>query len=538
MAKISKQSAEIYICAQINPILGDIESNTRLIIDTCEQFIPQSRVIVFPELAICGYPPEDLLFRPNFHQRIKTAVGKICDQQWDAYIILGCPTLNQNNCYNSALVIYRGEIIACYHKQQLPNHSVFDEKRYFLSGSAPCVINIDNIPTGILICEDLWHETTVVATHQAGAEQIISIHASPFITNKHQKRIEFFSKTIQKINIPLLYCNMIGGQDELVFDGGSFLMNHLGEITHQANFFEKDYLSINQGLCHTYQKLSSSPNPEEKQIYQALQLGLKDYVEKNHFPGVLIGLSGGIDSALTLAIAVDALGPDRVNVVMMPSRFTADISHTIAIEQINNMNVKYDNISIEPIFKSYLEQLSLYFSDLPADNTEQNLQARCRGNLLMALSNKFGKMVVTTSNKSEMAVGYSTLYGDMAGGFAILKDIPKTWVYRLALYRNRINQVIPPAVIDRPPSAELADNQQDDDTLPPYPILDDIIYRSIDLNESIDMIIACGHERTVVEHVVKLIYRNEYKRRQAPIGVRISEHAFGKDRRYPITSGF
>ena len=538
MAKISNQNTQIYTCVQINPRLGDIEANTRLIIEQCEALIDQSRIIIFPELALCGYPPEDLLFRPDFHRKIKISIDAICQKQWDTYLIIGAPILEQGNCYNSALVIYKGKVIACYHKQQLPNMFVFDEKRYFQPGSTPCIIEIDNTPTGLLICEDLWHDATVLATHQAGAKQIISIHASPFSVNKYQNKVARFSQLISQIKIPLLYCNMVGGQDELVFDGASFLMNDKGEITHQAPFFHEDTLSINQGLCYNYPAVRPSYLREEEQIYEALKLGLGDYIKKNHFPGVIIGLSGGIDSALTLAIAVDALGSEQVNVVMMPSRYTANISHTIALDQIKKTNVAHTSISIEPIFKAYLQQLHPYFSSQNPDNTEQNLQARCRGNLLMALSNKFGKMVLTTSNRSEMAVGYSTLYGDMAGGFALLKDVSKTWVYRLAHYRNQISPIIPKAVIDRPPSAELTNNQQDDDTLPPYPILDDIIYRSIDLNEDIDSIIKAGHQPDVVEHVVKLIYRNEYKRRQAPIGVRISQHAFGKDRRYPITSGF
>lgn len=532
--------------AQINPLVGDIEGNTDLIINEIQTITASQPMdlIAFPELCITGYPPEDLLLRPHLYHRCVQSVERIlaATQDLDTTIIIGYPEKTDDACYNKAACIRRGKIIATYTKMHLPNYSVFDEKRYFTAGKKNhCIFTIKDITFGLFICEDTWFKEPAQHAVDAGAQVLISINASPYDHCKHQKRLTMLKQRVTETNCPLLYVNCIGGQDELVFDGGSIVMNPDANIAAQANFYDTQHLTV---------ALQTKPNilvaeqalPEtlskEASIYQALVLGVRDYIEKNNFSGAIIGLSGGADSALMLAIAVDAIGAERVQGILMPSRFTADMSIDDAIEEANRLGVHHETISIEPMFEAFLTGLSPIFKDIPRDSTEENIQARIRGILLMALSNKFGSIVLTTGNKSEMSVGYATLYGDMAGGFAALKDIPKTLVYKLIEYRNTVNEVIPERVITRPPSAELSEDQKDQDTLPAYDILDAIIDLYVDQDQDPEYIIEQGFDRETVIRIAKMIQRNEYKRRQAPPGIRISERAYGKDRRYPITSKY
>lgn len=532
------------VMAQINLLVGDIEGNAEKVIQCSREAKEklQADLIVFPELTLTGYPPEDLLLRPALYKRVNTALEYVGRNVKDIDVILGYPAQTLDGVYNAASLLRNGEIITTHYKEHLPNYSVFDEKRYFTRGCTPTITTIKGVPVAITICEDLWHPQPMLQASKAGAQLAISINASPFEMNKPVIRQEMMAKRSKEGKIPLIYVNMIGGQDELIFDGGSMALNENGEVYAMAGYFIEKLFPIDLEILDHHLKIIPSkvlPMPtEEERVYKALVLGVHDYVEKNGFPGAILGLSGGIDSALTLAIAVDALGKERVEAVLMPSRFTSDLSINTAIQQAEKMGVKYRKISIEPIFESFLNILKPEFAGLPADTTEENLQARIRGTLLMALSNKMGKIVLATGNKSEMSVGYSTLYGDMVGGFCVLKDVPKTLVYRLAKYRNGISSVIPQEVIDRPPSAELAPNQEDQDTLPPYPILDEILDRYIQQDQSFQQIVAAGYDSNIVANVLKMINRNEYKRHQAPIGVKITSRAFGKDRRYPITSGF
>ena len=530
--------------AQLNLLVGDIKGNADRIIEASQRARDElsADAIIFPELTLTGYPPEDLLLRTGLYQRVLHQLERICQSVEGITVIVGYPRQTSCGNYNAAAVIQDGQIVTSYHKQHLPNFSVFDEKRYFIPGNEPCVVEIKGIPTGITLCEDLWHPGPVNDAREAGARLILNINASPYHISKGREREEIAAERVTEIGIPLLYANLVGGQDELVFDGESFVIDSDGAITQRAPAFVEGLypvdLDIKQGVVRPRQADCAAVLTEEQSVYNALVLGVRDYIEKNGFHGVIIGLSGGIDSALTLAVAVDAIGKERVEAVMMPSRYTADMSVEDAQLEAEALDVEYHVIPIEPVFNAFLNSLASEFANSEPDVTEENIQARCRGTLLMAISNKKRKMVLTTGNKSEMAVGYATLYGDMAGGFDVLKDVPKTLVFRLAEYRNTISPVIPPRVIDRPPSAELAPDQKDTDSLPDYPVLDRILELYVEEDKCRDEIIAEGFDAETVERVIWMVNRNEYKRRQAPPGIRITRRAFGRDRRYPITSGF
>lgn len=525
--------------AQINCTVGDLQGNSEKIIQaTAQAREAGASLLVTPELALSGYPPEDLLLRMDFSGACDRALLQLAEKIGDMTVIVGHPGIYLGERYNMASVLQQGRIVATYRKHILPNHSVFDEERYFTAGSEPLVITHEGVRFGILICADVWEPSPIALSARAGAQVLLALNASPFHINKQTARHEVLRERVREAGLPIVYTNMVGGQDELVFDGASFVLDNEGKLTQQLPAF-KEQLAIVELQDTTPQLAEIVPVDDcEASVYKALCLGLRDYVQKNGFPGVVLGLSGGIDSALTLAIAVDALGPDKVRAVMMPSQFTANISIDDARQMAEQLNVRFSIMAIQPLFESFRQALSEEFAGLPFDSTEENIQARIRGTLLMALSNKFGSIVVTTGNKSEMAVGYATLYGDMAGGFALLKDVPKTLVYRLSHYRNAISAAIPERIIVRPPSAELRPNQTDQDSLPPYDVLDAIMEAYVELDCSYSEIVAMGHNEQDVARVLRMIDRNEYKRRQAPIGVRITHRGFGKDRRYPITSKF
>ncbi len=530
--------------AQINTLVGDIESNTDKLIKTANTAIQEfnADLVVFTELTLCSYPPEDLLYRQGMYRRIEEAIEKIRQNIKKSTVVFGYPQKTEHGLCNMAAIIQDGDLIAEYAKQQLPNYGVFDEKRYFIPGSLPCVFSINGFTVGVSICEDAWHSKTMTNIADSGAELILNLNASPYHAGKVQVREQVISDRVLETKIPLVYVNQVGGQDELVFDGGSFVMNADCTIAYRCADFEEDlacleFKQTDYGLqTQAIEKINYLSDLES--VYKALVLGVKDYVHKNGFKGAVIGLSGGIDSALTLAIAVDALGAENVMAVSMPSKHTAEMSINDAKTQADLMAVEFELVEINSIFDSFLTNLKPLFKDKEEDTTEENIQARIRGVILMALSNKFGRIVLTTGNKSEVAVGYCTLYGDMVGGYSVLKDVPKMLVYRLAHFRNTQAQVIPQRVIDRPPSAELAPDQKDEDSLPPYDILDPIIELYVEQDKCFDDIVAKGYQPEVVTRIIKLINQNEYKRRQAAPGVRISERAFGRDRRYPITSGF
>jgi NAD+ synthase (glutamine-hydrolysing) len=531
------------ILAQLNLLVGDIQGNSAKILAAIAQARDELRgdVVVFPELAISSYPPEDLLTYPDFHRQVNDTLQDLVKQVSGIDVILGYPHLSAGGLYNAAALIRAGQIRAVYHKQHLPNYGVFDEKRYFALGHAPCIVHIKETPIAITICEDLWYADVALQAKQAGAQLIISLNASPFEIGKPKQREKILKQRVKECHLPIVYVHGVGGQDELLFDGGSTVINAEGEICAQAEFYQEQLLPVDIQL-QPHMQISkttiSPPLTTEASVYGALVLGVKDYINKNQLSGAIIGLSGGIDSALTLAIAVDALGAERVEAVMLPSRYTSAQSLEDAALQAKQLGVKYRTISIENLFNVSLETLTAEIENNLADITTENLQARCRGLLLMALSNQAGKLVLTTGNKSEMAMGYATLYGDMAGGFAVLKDVPKTLVYRLAAYRNSLQPVIPQRVIDRAPSAELAPNQVDTDRLPPYDILDQILTLYVEQDKTLAEIVALGFDHEVVKQVLTAVNKNEYKRRQAPPGVRITRRAFGRDRRYPMTSGF
>jgi NAD+ synthase (glutamine-hydrolysing) len=530
------------VMAQLNLTVGDIQGNLNLCIQAANKARDSFKadVIVFPELCLTGYPPEDLLLRKSFLDETTQALHEYKSSVDNIYSVISHPYQTSHGLLNSCSLIFNGTILGRYAKQHLPNYGVFDECRYFIPGNSPCVIPIHGIPVGIVICEDLWFPGPIQQAANQGARLILSPNASPFEVDKHEQRHLTLAKRAKATQLPIFYVNNVGGQDELIFDGGSMLVNHEGKMVQHAGFFNEALLAIDIEVTSTETKVESVPitlPSEEERIYEALVLGVRDYIEKNHFPGVIIGISGGIDSALTLAIAVDALGNDRVKGILLPSRYTADISNEDALALIKNLGVKHEIIPIEKTFSAFLDSLAPAFSGKKPDITEENLQSRCRGVIMMALSNKTGDLVLTTGNRSEMAVGYATLYGDMAGGLAVLKDIPKTLVYRLSLYRNQLSPVIPQRIIERPPTAELAPNQKDEDSLPPYSTLDKILELYLNQELAIDDIVAQGFEREVVAKVIKLIQRSEYKRRQSPIGIRINHKAFGRDWRYPVTSG-
>jgi NAD+ synthase (glutamine-hydrolysing) len=531
------------LVAQINLWVGDIEGNAQKVIEEAKRAYTehQADIIVFPEMTISGYPPEDLLMRLNFFTRCQNALNKIQEENIPITIILGYPEKINNLRFNKAAIIQNGHIVKTYSKQCLPNYTVFDELRYFSAGNTPCVFKIKNVNVGVLICEDLWFPEPTQQAVAAGAEIIVCLNASPFDRNKARAREKLISERARSAKTPIVYANLVGGQDELVFDGGSMATNQDGVHCQQAAYYKEDRMLVEFELSPHPILIPKTLPPrlsDEENIYKALTLGVADYIHKNKFPSAVLGLSGGIDSALTLAIACDAIGAEAVQAILMPSRYTATMSIEDAKLQAETQHVKYQIIDIEPIFNSYLETFTHIFSDSKADVTEQNIQARIRGNLLMAISNKTGAIVLTTGNKSELSVGYSTLYGDMAGGFCVLKDVPKTLVYQLAEYRNLLSPVIPKRVLERPPSAELASGQTDQDLLPPYPILDEIIYLYVEKDKDPAQIYSDRLKKETVDRVVAMINRNEYKRRQAPIGIRITDRAFGKDRRYPITSGY
>lgn len=533
------------IMGQINPVVGDIAGNVKKIIKAAKQARDEfdADLVVFPELTLTGYPPEDLLLRAGLIKRVNKGLRKLKNKIKGIAVLVGHPAGKvREDLYNAASLIADGECLATYFKQHLPNYSVFDEKRYFIEGKEPCVVDYKGIKFGITICEDIWFAEPIAQAADAGADIILNLNASPFRQGKWELREAEVKQRVNESGLPIVYVNQVGGQDELVFDGCSFALSAKGEKVVRATAWQQGLFPIkitrNSDQTLLLQGELATKETDLAMIYQALKSGLRDYIEKNHFSSVVIGLSGGIDSALTLALAVDAIGADRVKTVMMPSRYTAQMSLDDAQEMATILGVKHSVIAIDSLFEQFLDTLSEQFAGKTADTTEENIQARIRGVILMAISNKTGAMVLSTGNKSEMAVGYSTLYGDMAGGFAPLKDVYKTLVYRLAEYRNSLSEVIPTRIITRPPTAELAPDQLDQDSLPPYEILDQLLERYIAEDWCFEDMVAAGSDAEIVARVIKMVDRNEYKRRQAPPGIRITSRAFGRDRRYPITSGY
>ena len=546
------------ICtAQLNFVVGDMPGNAQKIIAAAREAYAQgARLLLTPELAICGYAAEDLFLRPAFiaacDDAVKTVARETAGLKGLA-IVLGHPQAMAPGaqafsvCFNAASVVRDGKIEQTYAKRELPNYQVFDERRYFVPGSKPCVFEVEGVKVGVLVCEDAWFATPARDTAAAGAQLLAVINASPFHLGKGTEREATMRARVVETGLPLVYAHLVGGQDEVVFEGRSFALAADGSVAARAPAFVEKLVYALVEPAQGAIKITAEVAPErtlEADLWDALVLGVRDYVGKNGFPGALLGLSGGIDSALVLAIAVDALGADKVRTVMMPSPYTADISWIDARDMATRMGVRYDEISIKPQFEAFKAALATEFAGLPEDTTEENLQARIRGTLLMALSNKFGSIVLTTGNKSEMSTGYCTLYGDMAGGFAVIKDVAKTRVFDLARWRNANDPYgtganpIPERIITRPPSAELRPDQKDQDSLPPYEVLDAIVARYMENDEPIESIIASGFARADVERVTRLIKLNEYKRRQAPVGIRVTRRSFGKDWRYPITSKF
>lgn len=553
--------------AQINVTVGDLAGNARKIVEFARRAHEAgAQLLLTPELSLCGYPPEDLLLRPAFMQACDEQLHWIASELADCsglHVVVGHPLQREGETdlrskswavparFNAASVLAGGQVLRSYAKRELPNYQVFDERRYFVSGrdagEAPLVFEVGGLRFGLNICEDAWFDEPARAAKAAGAQVLCVLNASPFHLGKVAEREARMAERVADVGLPLLYAHLVGGQDEVVFDGASFALDAQGQLAARAAMFEEDLLLIElDAQGHVQGQVL--PLPElEAQAWGALVTGVRDYIGKNGFPGALIGLSGGIDSALVLAIAVDALGADKVRTVMMPSPYTADISWIDARDMAERLGVRYDEKSIVPMFAAFNASLAEEFQGLPLDATEENIQARIRGTLLMALSNKFGSIVLTTGNKSEMATGYCTLYGDMAGGFAVIKDVAKTLVFRLARWRNEqptrradgtVGPIIPERIITRPPSAELRPDQKDQDSLPPYEVLDAILARYMEEDQSLAEIVAAGFDPADVERVTRLIKINEYKRRQAPIGIRITHRAFGRDWRYPITSKF
>ena len=558
------------ICvAQLNLTVGDLAGNASKIIASSRQaYAKGARLVVTPELSICGYPPEDLLLRPAFMAGCEEAVQRVASELADLkdlFVIVGHPTgsslrgksVSVQKRHNAASVLFEGRRIETYAKRELPNYQVFDERRYFTPGQGSCVFQAGGVSVGLLICEDAWFEEPAQLAKDAGAEMLVVINASPWHVGKGAEREAQMRERCLATGLPLIYAHCVGGQDEIVFEGRSFALNADGALAGRAASFVETAFDVqifkeNRQLAGTNTAQSAiklvsridSDRSAEADLWDALVLGTRDYIGKNGFPGALLGLSGGIDSALVLAIAVDALGKQNVRTVMMPSPYTADISWIDAREMAKRLDVRYDEISILPMFEAFKATLAGEFKGRAEDTTEENIQARIRGTLLMALSNKFGAIVLTTGNKSEMATGYCTLYGDMAGGFAVIKDLAKTTVFKLCQWRNEHDPYgtgkspIPERIITRPPSAELRADQTDQDSLPPYDVLDAILERYMENDQSIEEIIAAGFPREHVERVTRLIKINEYKRRQAPPGIRVTHRSFGKDWRYPITSKF
>jgi NAD+ synthase (glutamine-hydrolysing) len=551
--------------AQINATVGDLAGNVARIAEYAARAKQQGAdLVVTPELAVCGYPPEDLLLREDFIEACDKALVELAARTRDVTVVVGHPRAAEGKRYNSASVLQKGKVAGVYDKHRLPNYTVFDEERYFEPGAAACVFGMDGVSFGVNICEDTWdaqgpatarargderlginicadswNATAPRAARDAGANVLLVLNASPYHMDKQRVRYDVMRERVAENGMALVYANLVGGQDELVFDGGSFVLNREGAVTHQLPLFEEALGLVTLTDSDPQPGVVTAPLTQDAEVYGALVTGVRDYIGKNGFPGAIIGLSGGIDSALTLAVAVDALGAEHVRAVMMPSQYTADMSQQDARAEAEALKVRYSEIAIKPIFDTFLKALAGEFKGLAADTTEENLQSRIRGTLLMALSNKTGALVLTTGNKSEMGTGYATLYGDMAGGFAVLKDINKQLVYRLANYRNSVSRVIPQRVIERAPSAELRPDQTDQDSLPPYPVLDAIMEAYVEGDLSPRQIIEHGgYSKADVERVVRLVRGSEYKRRQAPVGIRITPRGFGKDWRFPITNKF
>lgn len=561
---------------QMNCMVGDVPGNARAVLQWANSQRDYTDLLVFPELTLTGYPPEDLLLHLEFRRRVEHALNDLRAEVRGTRILVGHPEYHEGMIYNACSVIGDGQTVATYRKRRLPNYGVFDEKRYFTEGSEPVVVDINGLPVGLSICEDAWHDGPIEETVAAGARLVVNVNASPFCVGKRAEREQVVSARAEANGVSILYLNLVGGQDELVFDGHSFAVGKDGLIMDRLPGFEEEFAVLGVAATpgrrgHIHGRLSyanmrsvaeTSQEEEESSdemvssgagseslapgfdadadVYKALKLAVHDYAQKNGFQGALVGLSGGLDSALTLAIAVDALGPQQVTAVLMPSRYTSELSIELAKEQVRRLGIKSHVVSIEEPFQAFLSALQDVFAGMETDVTEENIQARCRGVILMAISNKTGKLVLSTGNKSEYATGYATLYGDMAGGFAPLKDIYKSFVYRLARYRNRQSDIapIPEPVLTREPSAELSTDQRDTDTLPPYPVLDDILVQLIERDLNAMDVIASGFEEDTVYAVARMLKLNEYKRRQAPPGVKISPRAFGRERRYPISSGY
>jgi NAD+ synthase (glutamine-hydrolysing) len=531
--------------AQIDLLVGDVAGNATRVLESARRARTDlgADLVLFPELTLCGYPPEDLLFHRGLRRQVEAGLARVRDELHDVAVMVGFPEYARAGIYNSAALIADGEIAAIHRKAELPNYKVFDEKRYFQPGTQPTIATCKGARVGLLVCEDLWTPQSAQLARAGGAQLLAVINASPYEIHKQREREDIARARARDVGLPVAYVNLFGGQDELVFDGNSFAMDAQGEVMVRAPPFAEgnfvaEFIRDAGGRLRPLAGSVAAELADEASVYSALVLGVRDYVGKHGFPGVVMGLSGGIDSALTLAIAVDALGAERVHAVMMPSRFTSSMSVADAREQARLLGVKYSVLPIENMFETTLATLRSEFAGRTPDATEENIQSRCRMLLLMGLSNKTGRMLLTTGNKSEMAVGYATLYGDMAGGFAPIKDCSKLLVYRLAAYRNSLGTVIPQRVIERPPSAELRADQKDSDSLPPYEVLDPILEGFIEEDLSVDELEARGFDRATAARVLDLVKRNEYKRRQAPPGVRVSRRAFGRDWRYPITSGY
>jgi NAD+ synthase (glutamine-hydrolysing) len=540
--------------AQLNLTVGDLDGNRARIAQAAHTAYAQgARVMVTPELALTGYPPEDLLLRPKFMRDTAAALQALAADLAGLagmHVVVGHPgkpedtgdirarSVTAQTRYNTASVLLEGRVIASYAKRELPNYQVFDEKRYFTPGDKPATFRVDDTVFGLNICEDAWFPTAPRLAKEAGAQVLLVINASPYHLGKSGERVEWMRRRVAETGLSLVFAHQVGGQDEVVFDGTSFVLDAQGKLVVRAPMFEETLTYVEfDGATAVPGDIAPEP-VIEAQVYRALCLGVRDYIVKNGFPGALLGLSGGVDSALTLAIACDAIGADKVRAVMMPSQYTADISWIDSREMVKRIGCRYDEIAIKPMFDAFLQGLDFDFKHTEPGTAEENIQARIRGTLLMALSNKHGPIVLTTGNKSEMAVGYCTLYGDMAGGFAVLKDISKTLVYRLCRYRNSLGEVIPERIITRPPSAELRDNQKDQDSLPEYDVLDAILAAHVEEDKSTSEIIAMGYPKEAVEKVIRLIRINEYKRRQSPVGIRVTHRGFGRDWRYPITNRY
>jgi NAD+ synthase (glutamine-hydrolysing) len=534
------------VMAQLNLVVGDVDGNTSRIVAATVAARDQYRadVVLLPELAVSGYPPEDLLFHSGMRTQVGKSLERLKREVHGITLIAGYPEYDGARIFNSAIVIRDGEVLANHRKACLPNYRVFDEKRYFTPGTEPTVLDLKGVKAAVLVCEDVWDPMPAAQARAAGAQVLLVINASPYEVDKQIQREQDVGRSrVTETGIPMVFVNLLGGQDELVFDGNSFVLDARGNVTLRAPAFAEGMYVVDLAVdaAGVVTPVPGDVVPlqgQEESVYGALVQGTRDYVDKHRFPGAVLGLSGGIDSALTLCIAVDALGAERVHSVAMPSRYTSQMSRDDAALQASWLKVKHSEISIEGMFEATLAALKDEFAGRPPDTAEENIQSRCRGVLLMGISNKTGRMLLTTGNKSEMAVGYATLYGDMAGGFAPIKDCSKMLVYRLAAWRNSRSPVIPPRVIVRAPSAELRHDQKDTDSLPPYEILDPILEAFIEEDLSVDQITARGFDRKTVGRILDLVKRNEYKRRQAPPGVRVSGRAFGRDWRYPITSGY